>query len=320
MESNLLWTDIYKPMNLDNIIGNDKIISRFKNMIDTGMIPHMICTGSSGVGKTISIQCLANSFKDKHHAEIININGSEIRSVDILKSKIIVFGKKKIQHNHYRLVIIDEADSIHTSIQHTLRRLVDDFSSKVSFIFVCNLLRKIIEPIQSRCTIFNLTRLSDEQIGTAIENICDQENYEYTKGGISAITLISDGDIRFAINNAQAIIQTFGNLNQRSVYKLCDLPHPQIMHKILDACKTSNIREINKLITMLWKDGYSAIDIVNSIFKITKQANTIDDIFRVQCIKEIGKTHIDIVNGGNTRLQLMGMCIRMSNAYKLHNT
>ena len=248
-------------------------------MIENQNIPHMIITGVSGVGKTISANCLVNSYKNKYPTCILTINGSEIRSVDVLKSKILIFGQKKIEHNANCLVIIDEIDSIHSSIQQTLRRLIDDFSSKISFIFICNTLCKIIEPIQSRCTIFNMSRLSDENVSSTIKSICIKEDMEFTQGGIDAITLISDGDIRFAINNAEAIIKTFKVLNQRSVYKLCDLPHPKIIIKIIDSCKKGDIEKVNKFVTMLWKDGYSAIDIVNSMFKMIKQTNKIDDIF-----------------------------------------
>lgn len=309
------WTLKYTPKLLSNMIGNKLIISRFEQMVEDNKIPNMIITGSSGVGKTISIINLTKQFHARNGSEIIFINGSEIRSVDIVKTKIIVLGQKVVPNNKRRIMVIDEADSVQVSIQQTLRRLIEEYSHKISFIFICNSLCKMIEPIQSRCAIFNFTRLSDKQIADYIETLCQNEQITYSKGGLDAIVLISNGDIRFAINNTEAIVRTFKTLNQRSVYKLCDLPHPQIILKILKGCQTRDITLINKLITMLWKDGYSAIDIVTSMFQIIKQTDQINEMFRIQCIMEIGKTHIDIVDGGNTRLQLMGMCIRMSDMY-----
>ena len=166
------WTLKYMPKTLSSIIGNDQIISRFKQMVDDKMIPNMIITGSSGVGKTLSIRCLVNEYKQRNNAFIGKINGSEIRSVDIIKSKIIILGQKKMKNNEQRIFIVDEADSIQISIQHTIRRLIEDFEKKISFIFICNNLCKIIEPMQSRCTIYNFSRLRDTQILYMLTHLC----------------------------------------------------------------------------------------------------------------------------------------------------
>ena len=133
----------------------------------------------------------------------------------------------------HKIIILDEADSMTTGAQQALRMIMTEYSSTTRFALACNDSSKIIEPIQSRCSIMRFTRLAEEELLESIQNVIDKEQINYEQKGIEALIYLADGDMRAALNNLQATAAGFPILSYENVFKVCDQPRPETMNKIV---------------------------------------------------------------------------------------
>ena len=204
--------------------------------------------------------------------------------------------------------------------QQALRRTMEIYSNSTRFALACNQSTKIIEPIQSRAAILRYTRLSDEHILSRLKAVCTHEEVSYTNDGIEAIIFTAEGDMRNALNNLQATHSGFGYINQENVFKVCDQPHPTTVRKIIDFCLKGQTGPSVLEMTALWNTGYSCSDIIGTLFKVVKIHLDIPEAMKLEYLKEIGFTHMRIADGVNSKLQLLGLCARLSQKVEVYNT
>lgn len=76
--------------------------------------------------------------------------------------------------------------------------------------------------------------------------------------------------MRQAVNNLQSTWSGFSFVTGDNVFKVCDQPHPVIVQAMLKACLKGQVDEAMKQLDNLWKQGYSAVDIVVTIFRVVK--------------------------------------------------
>jgi replication factor C subunit 2/4 len=93
---------------------------------------------------------------------------------------------------------------------------------------------------------------------------------EYNDDGLTALIFTSEGDMRQAINNLQSTCSGFGFVSGDNVFKVCDQPHPIVVQSIIRACMKSDIEGAMEKLTELWEQGYSAVDIVVTLFRVVK--------------------------------------------------
>jgi replication factor C subunit 2/4 len=200
-----------------------------------------------------------------------------------------------------------------SAAQQALRRTMELFSNSTRFCLACNVSTKIIEAIQSRAAILRYSRLSNEQILQCLLKVCQAENISYTNDGLEAILFTAEGDMRHALNNLQAAfyLTKKGMVNQTAVFKVCDQPHPKILGEIVESCTKGDTKAAVDKMQGLWKSGYSASDIIGTIFKVVK-AQDLPEATKLEYLREIGFTHMRIADGVNTQLQLLGLVARLS--------
>ena len=171
--------------------------------------------------------------------------------------------------------------------QQALRRTMEIFSNTTRFALACNMSNKIIEPIQSRCAILRYAKLKDQEVLKRLLEICEMEKVsldtgckliephasvqvEYNDDGLTALIFTSEGDMRQAINNLQSTHSGFGFVSADNVFKVCDQPHPIVVQAIIRACLKADIDGAMNKLNELWQQGYSAVDIVVTIFRVVK--------------------------------------------------
>lgn len=214
----------------------------------------------------------------------------------------------------HKIIILDEADSMTSAAQQALRRTMELFSNSTRFCLACNNSTKIIEAIQSRAAILRYSRLSNEQVLECLLKVCEAEGITYTNDGLEAILFTAEGDMRNALNNLQAsyYLTKGGIVNQATVFKVCDQPHPKTLGEIIDFCKEGNTKAAVDRMHGLWKTGYSASDIIGTIFKVVKAHPDLPEALKLEYLREIGFAHMRIAEGVNSLLQLLGLVGRLS--------
>eukprot|EP00127_Corallochytrium_limacisporum_P000966 Clim_evm50s33 gene=Clim_evmTU50s33 len=312
-DQSIPWIEKYRPVTLDDVVGNEDTVARLKVISKAGNMPNIIISGPPGSGKTTSIACLTRELLGPAYANaVLEMNASDDRGIEVVRNKIKMFAQRKVTlpPGRHKVVILDEADSMTEGAQQALRRTMEIYSSTTRFALACNQSEKIIEAIQSRCAILRYSRLSDSQLLERIEKIAQMENVSTTKDGLEALLFTASGDMRQAINNLQSTFSGFGHVNAENVYKVCDQPHPQIVKQMIASCVQGDINGATDSLFQLWTAGYAAVDIITTVFRVAKFYD-MNEHMKLEMIKEIGQTHMRVLEGVDTSLQLSGLCARL---------
>lgn len=305
--NNCPWTEKYRPENIDEVITNKYILKQLQSILETKIMPNMIISGDSGIGKTSTILCIAKNLLSSNYKDyVLELNAADDRGITIIQESITNFCKKSINqsHNFHKIVLLDEADSLSTKSQHLISNLMDTYNNTTRFALTCNDSSSIIESVQSRCYILKYDKLTNEQIYKKLVQICKSEDIPIDKDGLEYIVYSSTGDLRSAINYLQTVYIGFGNVSLDNVCKLCDKPGPIIIKSIINKCGKQDFNGIIKIICKLRDNGYSSKDIILSIIELLKNYTHITDEIKITYINELCKTYVIICTSINSDLQL----------------
>lgn len=169
--------------------------------------------------------------------------------------------------------------------QQALRRTMEIYSNTTRFALACNMSNKIIEPIQSRCAILRYSKLRDAEVLKRLQEICAAESVQYSDEGLAALIFTAEGDMRQAINNLQSTWSGFGFVSQDNVFKICDQPHPIVIRGMIKSCQKGEVDPALARIHSLWEQGYAAVDIVTTIFRVVKTMDELPEYTRLEFIR-----------------------------------
>ena len=269
----LPFVEKYRPKSLADVVGNEDIVQRLRSMLQTKNMPHLLLSGSAGIGKTSSIHALAHDLLGEHYKQaVLELNASDDRGIDVVRNQIKQFAQQKctLPPNLFKIVILDEVDSMTTGSQQALRRIMEIYNHSTRFALACNLSSKVIEPIQSRCAILRYSRITDSEIINRIYHISKLEEIDITREFVEAVAFTSEGDLRQAVNILQSASTFKQPLLADTVYKVADTPHPSILQDGLEACLNKNLNLGIEKIYGLYEQGYSANDIMVGMMRVVK--------------------------------------------------
>lgn len=311
----LPWVEKYRPSNLDDIIGNDETIYRLKTIAMQGEIPNLIISGPCGSGKTSSVICLAKELLGNKYKEgLLELNASDDRGIDVVRSRISIFSNKltNVPKNRHKIILLDEADSLTAIAQQGLRRHIDLYSDTTRYIFSCHASTNIIESVQSRCSILPFSALSNENIAKKLKEICKKEGIEYDDRSMEVLLETTNGDMRMAINNLQSVYYAYGKLSEEGIYGICYLPYPDTIMQCINLCFENNICDACAIVKSIYDKGYSIYDIIEVFFGIIKNDTSMNKDIQIVILKEICNTHIKIIEGLGSFIQITGMLGRIT--------
>lgn len=212
-----LWVEKYRPQTIDDCILPKELKDTFKAVVSTKELPNMLFTGTAGLGKTTVAKALCNELS----LDYILINGSEEGNIDTLRGKIKQFASSISLQGGYKVVILDEADYLNPqSTQPALRAFIEEFSNNCRFILTCNFKNRIIEPLHSRCGVyeFNTSKKGLAQLAAQFHkrflNILSEEDVRVDQKASIDLVMKHAPDWRRVLNEAQRIsIGGSGNIS-----------------------------------------------------------------------------------------------------------
>jgi len=151
MSKDFLFVEKYRPAKIADCILPTQLKETFSKIVSSGELPNMLFTGTAGLGKTT----VARALCDELGIDYIIVNGSEEGNIETLRGKIKRFASSVSLSGGYKCVILDEADYLNPqSTQPALRGFIEEFSDNCRFILTCNFKNRIIEPLHSRCGVY----------------------------------------------------------------------------------------------------------------------------------------------------------------------
>ena len=199
-----LFVEKYRPQTIEECVLPKSLKNTFLSIVDTGELPNMMFTGSAGVGKTTVARALCNELG----MDYMMINGSEDGNIDTLRGKIKQFASTISLQGGQKVVILDEADYLNPqSTQPALRGFIEEFSKNCRFILTCNFKNRIIDPLHSRCSIYEFNLGNKEKMATQfmarLQFILDSERIIYDNAVIAELIMKYIPDWRRVINECQ---------------------------------------------------------------------------------------------------------------------
>jgi replication factor C small subunit len=299
-----LWTEKYRPQTLDEVIDQKHIVSRLRAWVKKGSVPHMLFAGPAGVGKTTIALCLAHElFGDRWKSNFLEMNASDERGINIVRGRIKDFARMKSLGADFKIIFLDESDALTPEAQQALRRTMERFSDSCRFILSCNYSSRIIEPIQSRTSVFRFKRLTEEGVKEYLTRISKGEKLAVSEDALKTIYEISEGDLRQATNLLQAS-SALGRVTKETVYEASAQSRPEDIREMVESALGGKFAEARKkLFELLITQGLSGEDVVKGIHKELYNLK-IPDEKKIKLVEQIGEFEFRLNQGGSPEIQL----------------
>lgn len=315
-----LWAVEHRPLSLNTVIGNEMVVETLKSYLKTAMLPNLIFSGPHGCGKTTVAKLVTESYLGAYAKTCsMEVIGSIFRGKNVVTEKtdkkkatdkssdgpnIVNFISKTVNlpANHCKVIIIYDFDCMTAEAQMALRRIIEIYSNKVRFIFVCNNLNNVIEAIQSRTLTLKFNSINLEQLPQRLKEISAVAEIPLSDEIYHSIAIMSNGDLKQAIN----YLQVFSSCNDHSLcgfYKIFNIPSLTTVQKMITMCLQKKSKEAFKVLGELMTNGYNASDILDIVIKVLsysldvtdrQRAGLIEETIQVICINETcpSNTHL----------------------------
>ena len=290
MENSLL-VEKYRPIKLENYVGNESIKKSISSYLEQNDIQNLIFYGPAGTGKTTLAKLIVKNLDCDH----IYINASDERGIETIRDKVSGFASVA-SFKSIKVVILDEADFLMIQAQSSLRNIIETFSRTTRFILTCNYVERIIDPLQSRCQVLKIVPPTKKDVAKHLSWICNEESITHEVNDLVPLVNQYYPDLRKCINTIQLSTQNntlkldqsvlvSSNYIDEVINKLKD-PQPKFK-EIRQIIANANVDDFEELFKSLFenasiylpgKEGTVAI-LVNdhqykANFRIDKEINT----------------------------------------------
>jgi len=274
--SKLPWNEKYRPKKIADVAHQEQVTETLEQTLQTGELPHMLFYGPPGTGKTTTALALVKElFGPKVFTyRVKEMNASDDRGIKAVREKIKTFAKLKVTRKDpnylcppYKVIILDEADSMTHDAQAALRRTMEEYIKDTRFILCCNYVSRIIEPLQSRCQKYYFKPLGKDGIRKRLLHICEQEGVDMQEDAIDAVIHVSEGDCRRSIGFLQSASQAFGvehpdcpgkiRVSADAILNVASAIPMEWTDRMVTACCHGTIADVDKVTEDFLCEGYA---------------------------------------------------------------
>ncbi|GAA5830381.1 hypothetical protein JCM11251_001328 [Rhodosporidiobolus azoricus] len=348
--ANAPWVEKYRPKNLGEVSAQEHTVNVLKKTLGSSNLPHMLFYGPPGTGKTSTILALCKQLfgPELYKSRVLELNASDERGITVVREKIKNFAKTAVTTNHdpsypapaFKIIILDEADSMTQDAQSALRRIMENHSKITRFCLVCNYVTRIIEPITSRCSKFRFKPLDTTSTEARLREICTAENVDCPDEALSALIKTSDGDLRRAITYLQSASRlhaaTSEPLTARSVQEIGGVVPDGVMEELGRALgvredegmdvdgeggegrkvRKGSFEQVQRAVEKIVREGFSAVQVLSQLHDLIILDPLVSPKAKASVAIDLGMADKALTDGADEELQLLNCCARIAKAVR----
>ncbi|KAK7545533.1 P-loop containing nucleoside triphosphate hydrolase protein [Phyllosticta citricarpa] len=349
------WVEKYRPKSLDDVTAQDHTITVLQRTLQSSNLPHMLFYGPPGTGKTSTILALAKQLygPDLIKSRVLELNASDERGISIVREKVKDFARQQLSNppagpygEEYRrkypcppfkIVVLDEADSMTQDAQSALRRTMETYSRITRFCLICNYVTRIIDPLASRCSKFRFKSLDVGSAGQRLEEIAKLEGVSLDKGAVDALVRTSEGDLRKAITFLQSAARLVGAIKAKTdddmdvddgskkvgrpvsvsiVEEIAGVIPGSTLESLFQAMQPKSkgkvYTEVAKAVEDMVADGWSAAQVVIQLYEMVLYDERIEDLKKNKITLVFSETDKRLVDGADEHLEILDLCLQVA--------
>lgn len=321
------WVEKYRPRSVDEVVEQHEIISVLKQVLTGADLPHFLFYGPPGTGKTSTIIAAARQlFGDIYKDRILELNASDDRGIQVIREKVKNFSQLTASSVRpdgrpcppYKIVILDEADSMTNAAQAALRRTMEKETRSTRFCLICNYVSCIIEPLTSRCSKFRFKPLGQIKMLDKLKEICEAEEVKCEREAMTLLVEMSGGDMRRAITCLQscARLKAGEEILTGDVFEVTGVVPDHWIKGLLEVCSSTDYQKLEEYIDKMMMEAYSASQILDQVQKSIVLSLDLNDTQKSKICEKIAVCSWRLQDGASEFLQLMDLCYTIISAHK----
>lgn len=248
---------------------------------------------------------------------VLELNASNERGIDVIRNKVKQFASIAVSSSDktigypcppFKLIILDEADSMTRDAQAALRRTMEQYSRVTRFCIICNYVSQIIEPITSRCAKFRFQRLSNNSMIQRLQYIAKQENINVNDNAYNELIDVSDGDMRRSVTLLQSAYRLVGQSNtieQSHIIEVAGVIPNSVITKLIDSTKNNSFTIVQNAVKDVIYNAYSVDQILYQLSPAILSDNSISDVHKADIAIHIAETEQRLIDGADLYIQLL---------------
>ncbi|CAF0794048.1 unnamed protein product [Rotaria sordida] len=264
------WVEKYRPKKVSDVAYQDEVVAVLTKCLAGSDFPNLLFYGPPGTGKTSTILAAAHElfgpqlFRDR----VMELNSSDERGINVIREKVKKFAQFSVITTRsdgmycppFKLIILDECDSMTKAAQAALRRTMERESKTTRFCLICNYISRIIDPITSRCAKFRFKPLKDNIIEERLQAICNKENVQYEPEAITELGKCTDGDMRKAVTFLQSVARFRTNklITVADVHEITGIISESVIESLYQVCHSGSYEKLATTVKNVLLEGYAA--------------------------------------------------------------
>jgi len=315
------WVEKYRPRKVSDVVQQEDVVAVLARSMQRADLPNLLFYGPPGTGKTSTILAAARELygSDLYASRVLELNASDERGIQVIREKVKTFAQNSVSSTRpdgracppFKLIVLDEADSMTHAAQAALRRTMEKQSRSTRFCLICNYVSRIIEPLTSRCSKFRFRPLGAEQVSERLRHICSEEAVKVSPEALEAVMSISEGDLRRAITTLQSCARLAGEteLQKDTVEEVTGVVPAEWLQKAWAVCGGGSVAQVAALTDDMAAQGFSGAQLLLQLHDTVLEDASLSDAQRAIVMERIAEVDHKLLQGADEQLQLLDLFV-----------
>jgi len=324
------WVEKYRPKQVQDVAYQNEVVSVLQNTLQGDDFPNLLFYGPPGTGKTSTILALCRQLfgNDLYKSRTLELNASDERGIQVVRDKVKTFSTQAVSSKRpdgtscppFKIVILDEADSMTKHAQAALRRTMEKQTKTTRFCLICNYVSRIIEPITSRCAKFRFKPLSVDTITDRLAMISKGENVHISEQAIETLIKASEGDMRKAITFLQSAyrLKSEEEISSDDITEMAGIIPDEDLSSLQETFSSGSFDKLESKVKAIMMNGYSGSQLISQLHDLLVTSEELNDNQKSVIMEKLSVVDKCLCDGADEYLQVMAAVTVVMDQFNKH--